>query len=156
MKNKVKQNPIYTSIINGPLILMDLIDHSMHDPIWATYTYLSLTEPIEITIITKQQEKEGSVEYMERFKQEKIIVESQFGENISESFVETPKKYKKLYEVDDADEIFNMKKNAENRKHGKLKHYFSVQYAIKKLTSKNTPGSTGCYTLRGILSRKEH
>ena len=47
---------------------------------------------------------------MERFKQEKITVKISIGENVLDSFVDTTKEFKKLDEVEDADEINNMKK----------------------------------------------
>ena len=40
---------------------------------------------------TKQQEKEGLVEYMDRFKQEKSTVKSSIGENVLDRFVKTTK-----------------------------------------------------------------
>ena len=49
---------------------------------------------------------------MERFKQQKIIVKSLIGENFLDIFIETTKEFKKLDEVDDAEEIINTKKNA--------------------------------------------
>ena len=66
------------------------------------------------------------------------------GENVLDSFVDTTKEFKKLDEVEDADEINNMKKNAfeswstmvfmresYKRKYGELIHDFSIQYAIR-------------------------
>ena len=61
----------------------------------------------------RQQDKEGLVEYMERFKQQKNILKSLIGENFWDSFVETTKEIKKIDEVYyDADEIIKMKTNA--------------------------------------------
>ena len=43
-KNRIKEHPKYKSILKDTLKLMDGIDQSIHDPIQATYPYLSLTE----------------------------------------------------------------------------------------------------------------
>ena len=61
-----------------------------------------------------------------------------------DSFVKTTKEFKRIYEVDDADEITNMKKNtfkawstmvsmrgSDKRKYGESIHNFSIQYLIK-------------------------
>ena len=60
---------------------------------------------------TTQQEKEGLVEYMESFTQEKSIKKISIGENVLGCFVNTTKQCNKLDEVEDADEIINTKKN---------------------------------------------
>ena len=73
-KNRMKKNPKYDSIINDDLKLMDKIYQSMHEYIQETYPYLSLKESIATMMNTGKQEKEGFVEYMERFKQEKSII----------------------------------------------------------------------------------
>ena len=58
---------------------------------------------------TKQLDKEVLMDYMERFKQEKSIVEISFKLKTN-SFVKTTREFKKLNEEDDKNEIFNMKK----------------------------------------------
>ena len=69
MQNIIKEHPKYDIIINDTLKLMDAISQSMHDPIQATLLYLSLTEYFTIMMNTRQQEKEGLVEYIFMFKQ---------------------------------------------------------------------------------------
>ena len=68
----------------------------MHEPICATYTYLSLTEYLARMMNTRQQEKDGLVEYVERFKQEKSIVKISIGENVLGSFVKRTKELKNM------------------------------------------------------------
>ena len=58
---------------------------------------------------TKQLDKEVLMDYMERFKKEKSIVEISFKLKTN-SFVKTTREFKKLNEEDDKNEIFNMKK----------------------------------------------
>ena len=58
----------------------------------------------------RQHEKEVLVDYMERFKQEKIIVKSLIGENFLDGFVKTNRQFKKLDEMNDAEEGIEMKK----------------------------------------------
>ena len=56
-KNRIKERPKYDSIINDPLKLMDAISQSMHDPVQATFPYLTLTESLSIMMNTRQQGK---------------------------------------------------------------------------------------------------
>ena len=111
---------------------------------------------------TMQQEKEGVVEYTQRFKQENSIVKSSIGEKNLDSFVETIKEFKKLDKVEDLDEIINMKKNEfaawstmvfmrglEKRKYGELIHDLSIQYAIKNNQYRKTLQETG-YVMRKL------
>ena len=58
-----------------------------------------------------QQEKNGLSKHTERFKQEKSNAKSSIGKKVLDGFFEKTKEFKKLYEVIDAEEIFNMKKN---------------------------------------------
>ena len=60
---------------------------------------------------TSQQEKEGLVDYTERFKQEKSIVKISIRENVLGNFVESTKEFKKLDEVNDTEERIKTKKN---------------------------------------------
>ena len=68
MQNRIKEHPKYSSILNYPLKLMDAISHSMCEPVQAIYPYMPLTESISRMMNAKQNEKEGLLEYMERFK----------------------------------------------------------------------------------------
>ena len=79
-QNRSKAHHEYDSIINDKLKLMHAIAQSLHEPIRATYPYMSSTESLAIMINTMQQDKEGLVDYMERFKQEKSIVKSSIGD----------------------------------------------------------------------------
>ena len=81
IQNRIKQHPEYDSIINHPLKLTDAISQSKYKPIQATYPYISLTQYLAIIMNARQQEKEVLVEYMDRFKQEKITVKIPTGEN---------------------------------------------------------------------------
>ena len=60
--------------MNDTLNLMDAIAQSMYETIRATYPYLSITEYLARILNTSQQEKLVLVEYMDTFKQEKIIM----------------------------------------------------------------------------------
>ena len=112
MQNRIKQYSKYGSIPNNTLKLMDAISQSMNKTIQEIYTYMSVRESLARMTNDGQQEKQGLVEYMEKFKQEKSIIKSSIGENIWDSFVKTTKEFKKLDEVEDSDEIISMKKNA--------------------------------------------
>ena len=60
---------------------MGAIAQSMHKPIQETYPYLSLTESLDIIMNTRKHKKVVLVDYMDRFKQEKITVKIPIGEN---------------------------------------------------------------------------
>ena len=81
---------------------------------------------------------------MERFKQEKITVKILIREICLDSFVNTTKEFKKLDELENADEIINTKKNefdawstmvfirvSYKRKYGELIHNFCIKYKMK-------------------------
>ena len=52
------------------------------------------------------------MDYIEKFKQENIIVKSSTEETNWDSFVKSNKEFRGLDKVDDADEIIHMNKNA--------------------------------------------
>ena len=60
---------------------------------------------------TRQQEKYVLVEYMERFKQDNLIVKSSIGEANLNHFVETNNLYKKIDEVDGEEGRIKINKN---------------------------------------------
>ena len=111
MKTKIKDNPEYESILNDTLKLMNTIIQSMHEPIQTTYTYLSLTQSLARMMNTKKQKKEGLGQYTEGFKEQKSIIKISIGEKVLVSFVETKKEFKKLNEVNDAEERIKTEKN---------------------------------------------
>ena len=80
MKNRIKEHPEYDSVLNNPLKIMGEIAQPMHNPICATYPYLKLTESLAIMMNTRKNEKEGFVDYIDRFKQDNIIVKILTGE----------------------------------------------------------------------------
>ena len=143
IQNRIKEHQKYESILKYTLKIMDVIDQSMYEPIQETYPYLLLTEYLAIIMNTRQQKKEILVTYTKRFKQQKSIIKSQIGEYFLDGIVKKTKKFKKLDEVDDAEEIIEMKKNefeawstmvfmrvSDKRKYGELIHDFTIQYAI--------------------------
>ena len=60
----------------------------------------------------KQREKEGLLEYMERFKQEKMIVKSHLGEEFLNEFVEHTNEYKDHEKNQDTTAARSLKTNA--------------------------------------------
>ena len=72
---------------------------------------MSLTESLATIMNTRQQGKYVLVQYIERFKQDNLIVKSSIGEKKLDHFVETNKKFKKIDEVDDEEGRIKMNKN---------------------------------------------
>ena len=101
MQTRVKEHPKYNSIINDTFKLIGAISPSMHEPIRATYPYLSLTYYLSRMMHTRQQNKEVSLECMYWFKLEKSIVKISIEEKTIYSSAETTKEFKKLDEVND-------------------------------------------------------
>ena len=112
MQKRFKYHHEYNSLLNETLKVMDALAQEMHKPIQATYAYLSLGEPLARKMSTRQQGKEGFVDYVYRFKQERSIMKSVIGSKQLNSLLETTKVIKKLDELDDAEEINKMKKSA--------------------------------------------
>ena len=65
----------------------------MHEPIRATYPYLSLAKTLARAVNMRQREGEELQEYGERLKQEKRILKSSLGEGFLDEFVENTKEY---------------------------------------------------------------
>ena len=69
IQNIIKYHPKYDSILNYPLNLIGAIYQSLHKPIRAKNTYMSLTEYLSRMMNNWQQYKELLVDNMDRFKQ---------------------------------------------------------------------------------------
>ena len=68
--------------------MLNKIKVPMHDPIRAKYPFASLTEAISRILNLKQNENEGLLDYVKRFKESRDIMKSHVGTGILDRFVE--------------------------------------------------------------------
>ena len=95
MQTRIKEHPkYYSEILDNPIKLLEAIGILMHEPVRAQFSYVSMMDAHRRLLNVRQREREGLVEYMERFKQEKAIVKSHLGEDFLNEFVEHTEEYK--------------------------------------------------------------
>ena len=95
MQARIKEHPnYYSEILDNPIKLLEAISTLMHKPVRAQFAYVSMMEAHRRLLNIRLREKEGLLEYMERFKQEKAIVKSHLGESFLNEFVEHTDEYK--------------------------------------------------------------
>jgi hypothetical protein len=95
MQNRIEEHPDYESTIcNDPIELLNKIKVLMHDPIRAKYPFASLTEAMSRMLNLKQNENEGLLDYVKRFKESRDITKSHVGTDILDKFVENTREYR--------------------------------------------------------------
>lgn len=139
MQIRIKEHPEFeTKIQDDPVELLEVIGKLMHEPIRATYPYLSLAETLARVLNMRQREGEELQEYGERFKQERRIVKSSLGEDFLDTFVENTREYQDAGSVDQKkmkDEAFEMlmtmifMRGSDQRKYGSWMYDLAIQYA---------------------------
>jgi hypothetical protein len=94
MQNCIEEYPDYdTTILDDPIALLIKIKVLMHDPIRAKYPYASLTEAMSRMLNLKQNENEGLLDYVTRFKESRDITKSRVDTDILDKFVENTREY---------------------------------------------------------------
>ena len=94
MQNRVEEHPEFESKIrDNPIELLKAVKVLMHDPIRAKYPLASMTEAIGRLMNICQQENEGLLDYVKRFKQERDIMKSLVGTEFLDKFVEKTEEY---------------------------------------------------------------
>eukprot|EP00980_Cylindrotheca_fusiformis_P016388 scaffold4884_cov97-Cylindrotheca_fusiformis.AAC.1 len=87
MQIRIKEHPEFeTTIYNDPIELLKAVKMLMHNPVRATYPYLSVTDAWAKLINVKQKEDESLNDYVERFKQVKSVAKSHLGEDCLDKF----------------------------------------------------------------------
>eukprot|EP00980_Cylindrotheca_fusiformis_P024330 scaffold11755_cov81-Cylindrotheca_fusiformis.AAC.1 len=87
MQIRIKEHPEFeTTIYNDPIELLKAVKMLMHDPVCATYPYLSVADALAKLINVKQKEDESLNDYVERFKQVKSVAKSHLGEDFRDKF----------------------------------------------------------------------
>ena len=85
-----------TRTIDNPLELLTDVEKLMHVPRKAVYPTLALLETISSLLTLRQQEKEGLMSYLERFKSERNVVLGLFGKKLLDGHVENMPTYTDL------------------------------------------------------------
>ena len=95
MQNRIEEHPGFeTKIRDDPIELLERIKVLMHDPIRAKYPFASLTEEMSRMLNLKQNENEGLLDYVKRFKESRDITKSHVGTDILDKFVENTREYR--------------------------------------------------------------
>ena len=87
----------------------------MHVPMKSAYPVLTLIDTLCSLINIKQGNKEGILTYLERFKAERNVVLSLFGDTILSGYVENTDDYKSITGTDVDAQQKKMKKEAQER-----------------------------------------
>ena len=144
MQARIKEHPkYYSEILDNPIKLLEAISILMHEPVRAQFAYVSMMEAHRRLLNIRQREKEGLLEYMERFKQEKAIVKSHLGEDFLHEFVEHTDEYKDYVQNQDTTAAASLKtkafetyttgifmNGADKGRYGDLLDGLSNQYAL--------------------------
>ena len=95
MQNRIEEHPEFeTKIRDDPIELLEKIKVLIHDPIRAKYPFASLTEAISRMLNLKQNESEGLLDYVKRFKESRDIMKSHIGTDILDRFDENTLEYR--------------------------------------------------------------
>ena len=94
MQNRIEEHTEYErKIKNNPIELLLAIRKLMYEPTRAKYCFASLTNGLFRLLTCKQQDNEGTLDYIKRFKQERDITKAQLGKHVLNGFVETWPEY---------------------------------------------------------------
>ena len=74
----------------------------MHDPVWAQYPIVSMTDALAWLVNVKQMEGEPLLDYVKRFKQMHDVAKSHLGNKMLDTFVEQSEDYRKLSDEEKA------------------------------------------------------
>ena len=110
MQHRVEEHPKFDDEIrDNPIELLKAIKVLMHDPIRSRYPYASMTDALSRLLTTKQQENEGLMDYVKRFKQQRDVVKSHLGSRFLDTFIAQTQEYR---DASKASEKAKMKQEA--------------------------------------------
>ena len=101
MQLAIKELPNYESeVLDDPLKLLEEVEKLMHVPRKAVYPVLTLIETLSNLMNCRQGENDTLTGYLEKFKSEKNVVVSLFGEGFLNGHVENTQDYKDISDAD--------------------------------------------------------
>ena len=104
MQLAIKENPEYGSRIrDNPLELLIEVEKAMHVPMKSASPVLTPIDTLSALVNMKQGEKEGILTYLERYKVERNVFLSLFGETVLDGYVKNTDKYKAITGADVAE-----------------------------------------------------
>ena len=113
MQLEIKENPDFeTWIRDNPLKLLAEVEKAMRVPMKSAYPVLTLIDTLSSLIAIKQGDKEGILNYLERFKAERNVVLSLFGDTILSGYVKNTAEYKAISGTNAEDQKKLMKKES--------------------------------------------
>ena len=116
MQLAIKELPNYESeVLDDPLKLLEEVEKLMHVPRKVVYPVLTLIETLSNLMSCRQGESDSLLTYLEKFKSEKNVVVSLFGEGMLDGHVESTQDYKNISDANatqQASEQKEMKKKA--------------------------------------------
>ena len=118
MQLAIKEHPDFQSRIrDDPLELLIEIEKAMHVPMKLAYPVLTLIDTLSSSITIQQGDKEGILSYLKRFKAERNVVLSLFGNTILSGYVGNTVSYKAIdgTVVEKAKQQKQMKAEAQER-----------------------------------------
>ena len=102
MQLAIKELPNYdTEVLDDPLRLLEEVEKLMHVPRRAVYPVLSLIETLSNVMNCRQGENDSLMTYLEKFKSERNVFVSLFGEGILNGHVENTQEYRDISDIDD-------------------------------------------------------
>ena len=97
MQLAIKELPNYESeVLDDPLKLLEEVEKLMHVPRKVVYPVLTLIETLSNLMSCRQGESDSLLTYLEKFKSEKNVVVSLFGEGMLNGHVESTQDYKNI------------------------------------------------------------
>ena len=101
MQIAIKELANYESdVLDNPLQLLVEIEKLMHVPRKVVYPTLALIETLSSLLSLRQGESDSLMGYLEKFKSEKNVVVSLFGERMLDGHVENTQEYKDIPDAD--------------------------------------------------------
>jgi len=141
MRERVKELPEFRDEIrDDPYRLLSEIMKLMHQPVRATFPYISLIDVLARWINLRQKEEESLVDYLERLREMKAMAVSHLGKSFLEEFVKKTDEYigtdeytKKQELKADAVDTFTTAiflRNCDRSRYGSLIDDLSKTYAL--------------------------
>ena len=95
MQARLKEHPEFESRIeNHPIELLKTVSVLIHDPVRATYPFLSILDAFERFIKVKQRDNEALTDYVDRVKEERNTIKNHLGKRWMDEFVKHTEEWK--------------------------------------------------------------
>ena len=141
MRNRIEEHPEYANMKGDPIQLLRAIQVLMYDPIRARYPFATLTDALLRVLELKQQENEGLLDYVKRFKQQADIFKSHVGQDVLHNFVQLTDEYKSENDADEQQRMLN-------KSFGRWMSYILLRNSDKKKYESIIDGMTSQFSMK--------